>query len=277
MRNINNPFYIGNNRAMISLGPLTDKKYCPYNCAFCYVKSGFMKYAKMEIEEIIQFLINNKEKFDIIYISGDTDSFAPPRTDKGIELIKRISESLDVDIMFTTRTIFSEEELKKLKDISDYIKSKNHKLISSISISRLFSADYIEPYPIPSPEERIEMLKRLKKNGLYTILATRPFLPIISADEYIEIIKRTQKYADVVLGETWYADKKLIKVVCKDFNTGEIDFVEKTMDFDNNKNIWKCYEAKETVEKVTKYCKDNNIPFYMRSQPAVKYIRNIKF
>lgn len=276
MKNMQNPFYIGNNRAMISLGPLTDKKYCPYNCAFCYVKSKFMKYAKMEIEKIIQFLINNQKKYDIVYISGDTDSFAPPRTDKGIELIKEISKNINTDILFTTRTIFSEENLKKLKEINYCVKSKNHKLISCISISRLFSANYIEPYPIPTPKERIEMLRQLKENGLYTILAARPFLPIIKADEYIEIIKKSKNYIDVVLGEIWYADNKLIKNVCMDIDIEKIEFKDKTMDFDTNNSIWKCYEAKETVEKVTKYCKENNIPFYMRSRQAVEYIRNRK-
>lgn len=275
MRNLENAFYIGNNRAMISLGRLTDKKYCPYNCAFCYVKSDFMKYMKLEIEEIIKFLKKNKEKYNIIYISGDTDSFAPPRTDMGIELIKRISECIEVDITFTTRTTFSEESLTKLRNINDYMKNKKHKLIASISISRLYSANYIEPKPIPSPEERIETLKRLKENGLYTILATRPFLPIIDADEYIEIIKRAKSYIYAALGETWYADEKLIKDVCKNIDIKTIQFVDKMMDFDNNNKIWKCYEAKETVQKVTKFCKDNKIPFYMRSNPAIEYIRNI--
>lgn len=275
MRNLENAFYIGNNRAMISLGPLSDKKYCPYSCAFCYVKSDFMKYMKLEIEDIIKFLKKNKEKYNIVYISGDTDSFAPPRTDKAIELIKMISECMDVDITFTTRTTFNKDRLKKLKNINDYMKNKNHKLIVSISISRLYSANYLEPSPIPSPEERIETLKKLKENGLYTILATRPFLPIITSDEYIEIIKRSKNYVDAVLGETWYADEKIINDVCKDFDIKRVQFVEKTMDFDNNDKVWKCYEAKETVEKVTQFCKENEIHFYMRSNPAIEYIRKL--
>lgn len=273
MRNFKNAFYIGNNRAMVSLGPLTEKKYCPYSCAFCYVKSGFMKYMKLEINEIIEFLNKNKENYDIVYISGDTDSFAPPRTSKAIELIKRISENIDVDITFTTRTTFNEDNLKEMKEINDYMRSKNHKLIASISISRLYSADYIEPSPIPNPEERIKMLKKLKEIGLYTILATRPFLPIINPEEYIEIIKKSKDYIDVVLGETWYADEELIKDVCKDSDITKMEFIEKTMDFDDNNKMWKCYEAKETVEKVTKFCKENGIPFFMRSNPAIDYIR----
>ena len=276
MRNVDNAFYIGNNRVMISLGPLTDKKHCPYSCAFCYVKSGFMKYMKLEIEDIINFLKKNKEKFNIVYISGDTDSFAPPRTEMAIELVKRIAKSIDVDITFTTRTIFSEDDLNKLKKINDFMKSKNCRLIASISISRLYSADYIEPYPIPTPEDRIKMLKRFKEKGLYTMLATRPFLPIIKSSEYIEIIKKSKNYVDAVLGETWYADEELVDDVCKNYDIEKIDFIEKKMDFDNNNKVWKCYEAKETVKEVTQYCKENDIHFYMRSYPAIEYIRSIE-
>lgn len=276
MRNIENAFYIGNNRAMISLGPLTNKKYCPYSCSFCYVKSGFMKYMKLEIEDIIEFLKKNRDLYNIVYISGDTDSFAPPRTEKAIELIKRISESIEVDITFITRAIFNDDNLNELKKINDFMKCRNYKLIASISISRLYSAKYLEPYPIPSPEERIEILKKLKDKGLYTILATRPFLPMIHPNEYIEIIKKSKDYVDAVLGEIWYADEKLIKEVCNDCDIQKIDFTEKTMDFDNNNKVWKCYKAKDTVEEVTKYCKENKIPFYMRSYPAIEYIRSMK-
>ena len=48
------------------------------------------------------------------------------------------------------------------------------------------------------------------------------------------------------------------------------------MDFDDNNKIWKCYQAEETVEKVTKFCKENRIPFFMRSHPDIDYIRGIK-
>ena len=49
------------------------------------------------------------------------------------------------------------------------------------------------------------------------------------------------------------------------------------MDFDNNTKIWKCYEATEIVKDVTKYCNETNIHFYMRSNPAVEYIRSLKY
>ena len=271
----NNEFFIDNNRAMISLGPLTEYKYCPYSCAFCYVKSGFNKYPNFNIDEIISYLKTNRKKYNIIYISGDTDSFAPPRTSKAIELLEKISKSIDVDITFTTRTVFKNEDIKKLKNINDYMKMKNYKLIASISISRLNSSEFIEPKPIPKPEERIELIKRLKENGIYTMLAVRPFLPIIDSKEYIEIIKRCKNYVDAVLGEIWYADEELINDVCKSIDIDKIPFVDKIMDFDTNKKVWKCFEAQNIVKEVDKYCNQNNIKFYMRSYPAIEYIRSL--
>lgn len=269
-------FFIDNNRAMISLGPLTKNKYCPYSCAFCYVKSGFVQYPNLEIDEIVSYLIENRKKYNIIYISGDTDSFAPPRTNKAIKLLEKISKNIDVDITFTTRTLFKKEEIEKLKNISDYMKNKNHKLIASISISRLYSSEFIEPKPIPEPEKRIELIKELKQNGIYIMLAVRPFLPIIDSNEYIEIIKRCKNYVDVVLGEIWYADEKMINDVCRDIDISKISFVEKRMDFNTNKKVWKCYEAQSIVKDVDDYCKKNNIKFYMRSYPAIEYIRSLE-
>lgn len=270
----NSLFFIDDNRAMVSLGPLTKNKYCPYSCAFCYVKSGFVKYPNLEIDEIISWLIENKNKYNIVYISGDTDSFAPPRTNEAIKLLEEISKNIDVDITFTTRTLFTDNDIYKLKTISDNMKARNHKLIASISISRLSSASFIEPLPIPSPEKRIELLKKLKDNGLYTMLAVRPFLPIISSDEYLEIIKKCKDFADVVLGEVWYASDDLIEAVCKDVDVNKIPFVDKKMDFDKGNKTWKCFEAKEIIDTISKYCSENDIKFYMRSYPAIEYIRN---
>ena len=107
------------------------------------------------------------------------------------------------------------------------------------------------------------------------MLAVRPFLPIIDYKEYIEIIEKCNEYVDVVLGEIWYADEDLIKVICKDIDISKISFIEKTMDFDINKKRFKCYEAKEVVEKIEDYCKNNHIKFYMRSYPAIEYIRSL--
>jgi DNA repair photolyase len=68
----------------------------------------------MEIADIVKYLKKHENEYDIVYISGDTDSFAPPRTSKGLALLQSIAENLDTDITFTTKAVFSEEHIEKI-------------------------------------------------------------------------------------------------------------------------------------------------------------------
>ena len=65
-RNQSTPFYIDGNRAMVSLGPLANDVYCCYRCAFCYVQDEFMSYANLDVSEIIDFLVKNRNNYNII-------------------------------------------------------------------------------------------------------------------------------------------------------------------------------------------------------------------
>src|SRR5258706_9777095 len=122
-RPFSNPFDVSDNRAMVSLGPLSPKKYCTYSCPFCYVRTDFLSYASMSIPEIISWLRNCQQPFDIIYVSGDTDSFAPPRTSRGIELLEELCE-FNVDLLFTTRFVFAPEHLERLFQIRKHLTNK---------------------------------------------------------------------------------------------------------------------------------------------------------
>jgi DNA repair photolyase len=160
---------------------------------------NFAKYPKMEIPYIIEYLKEHRNEYNIVYISGDTDSFAPPRTEEGLALLRGIAETIDTDITFTTRFVFSEEQLKKLLYIYQIVKEKGHLLIASVSISRFSSGEHLEPKPIPSPQARIAFIKALKKLNIPTFLALRPFLPLIPAEEYFEIITQCEGNVDAVL------------------------------------------------------------------------------
>lgn len=266
-------FYIGNNRAMISLGPLNQYKYCTFACKFCYVNKGFDSYKASTDEEIINFLVDNRKDYEIVYISGDTDSFAPPRTQRAIELLEKILEFVNVDVLFTTRTVFDNSHLEQLKSINEKYKRKNRKLYACISIPRFHSCAHIESSNTPTPLERIECIKNLYANGIETILAMRPFLPVIQISEYKELINSCKDYVKIVLGEGWYADDKMIKSVCQEKIIDNTVFSTKKMDFDNNIKEWKYYEPKEFVEEIEKYCRDLNIRFFMRSKPAIAYLK----
>ena len=268
-------FFLNGKRAMVSLGPLSNARHCPYQCAFCYVQDGFNKYAVLDEDEIMDFLKTNRNNYQIIYISGDTDSFAPPRTDKALSLLKRMAFELDVDLLFTTRTTFKAEHYGILRDIADEQHRTNNNLYACISITRYSEdVDYIEPKPIPSPDERIETILNLKKIGATTVLALRPFLPVVDISDYLTIINKTLGYVDIVLGECFYFIRggKIYKRVFKD---GYKEVWEKdtehgvVMGFDDNTLEWDVWDSSEYQDIIRKHCENHGIVFSMHSDDAI--------
>lgn len=275
-------FYIDQGRAMISLGPLNNNKTCPYSCAFCYVQDGFTTYKNKEIKDILDFLITNREKYQIIYISGDTDSFANPRKELGLKLLYDIALNIDCDLLFTTRTIFSQDNLIKIKEIVDILKLKKRNLYACISISRLSeSLDYIEPKPIPNPVDRINTLKELHRIGAITVLAIRPFLPVVPIEDYIGLISQVEAFIDIVLGEDFYfvEDGKIInRLFPKGVPNGfEAELQKnKTMEFNSNQKKWCIWNSKTLENNISNYCKERNIIFSMSSKVGIEKYNSLK-
>lgn len=275
-RDKNNPFYLDGNRAMVSLGPLSNNAHCPYRCAFCYVQDEFGSYANLDVDEIIAFLIENRENYDIIYISGDTDSFAPPRTQLGIDLLAAIVKSVSCDLTFSTRSVFSDSEYEQLSDIIQDHKKSGYKFIAGSSITR-YSKDtaYLEPSPIPRPEERIEHIKKLKKLGAITMLGLRPFLPVVDMNDYVTILDKVHPYLDIALGECFYFIRggNIQKRV---FLSGISSDIEKNiirnqiMEFDDNKSLWDIWNSKVYEDFVSAHCKKLGIIFAMHSREALE-------
>lgn len=270
-------FDIREGRAMVSLGPLSEKKYCTYSCAFCYVNAEFDSYPSHSTTQIKQVLRAKLNLFDVVYVSGDTDSLAHPRTSEGIELIEALVE-LGTDVLFTTRAPLTDEHLDRLASINEKLTSQGNILFGCISIPRLRSAPHLEPIPIPLPEERLRILEGLHTRGIVSVLAIRPFLPIVPVEEYIELARIAAPFVDVILGEVWYADKGGI-LEEKVFNGVEeklSDYQEHQMDFDDNDAMWKVWEAKEVRKAVGQFCADTGVPFFMRSRPAILHVRETR-
>ena len=158
-------YFIGlNNRAMVSLGPAAPQKYCSFSCKFCYVHGPYRKNEPAEPSEIKDWLRENRDKFNIVYVSGDTDSFARPRTKKALELLDQLTE-LSVDVLFTTRYTFNEEELVHLEEIANKYKKNKKLLIGCLSVNQLHYPQ-LEPSPISSPQVRLSSLEKWKNCGI---------------------------------------------------------------------------------------------------------------
>lgn len=261
---------------MISLGPLSPKKYCTYSCPFCYVHSGFLKYKSWDIHSIKQWLHAHKDAYDIIYVSGDTDSFAKPRTELGLQLLESLV-AFDVDVLFTTRHVFHTAHLRRIRKLSEALAKKGNTLFGCVSVAQL-NHGYLEPKPIRPPLERIEQLRRFKEAGLCTILAMRPFLPVVPKEEYREIINLSEGAFDIALGESWYVDNKgiLEKKVFHGMGQEDIVFEESTMDFDDNEDVWKVWKGEAIEALLRKMASEKGFPFFMRSRPAIEWYRKSK-
>ena len=112
---------------------------------------------------------------------------------------------------------------------------------------------------------------------MVTVLAMRPFLPVIPPDEYVEIASICRPYVDVALGEVWYVDKTGI-LELKVFRgpvPSNVRYEEHEMDFDSNGKTWKVWDGAAPERRVADYCASVNLPFFMRSRPAVLYLRNL--
>lgn len=275
-RSVGNPFFINGTRAMISLGPLNEKRHCSFSCAFCYVQDEFVSYANLEIDEIVSFLKVNRDKYSIIYVSGDTDSFAPPRTNQGLMLLYKIVMEIDCDLLFTTRTTFNEQQYEILDSVFKEQKRKNRKIYACVSITR-YSKDleYIEPYPIPTPDRRIDTIRELKELGAVTVLAIRPFLPIVPITDYLKIIDKAKEYTDIVLGESFYfvRNGNVQKRIFPDGISKEIEaniLQSQKMSFDDNNAEWEIWNSVSYQNIIKNKCEENNLIFAMHSDDGIK-------
>lgn len=268
------PFFVGLDRLMLSLGPLSDGRHCPYDCAFCYVGHGFSSYQSLSLADILEWVKSVHSSYSIIYVSGDTDSFAPPRTQMGLELLEALSE-LEVDLLFTTRMAFEPEHLKLLSKVAARQRRTGHLFIGCISIPRLRSGGHLESPNTPTPSERIETLRTLHELGLQTVLTVRPFLPVIPVAEYVELVEKCLATTDVVLGESWYADEGgiLERRVFQGSAPEEVSFSRVKMDFDGNEQWWRVWSGSDIEKAIGNACADSTVPFFMRSLPAVEYLR----
>jgi|GEM_PF-5275584 len=274
------PYFLGLSRAMISLGPLTGgETYCTYKCRFCYVNGPYQKYAARSPDEIMEWLSERREQYDIVYVSGDTDSFARPRTADGLSLLTRLAE-LDCDVLFTTRYVFSPQECAVLAGLQSRMRGANRLLIPCVSVAQV-NHPRLEPPPVPTPEARLDQLKRFHALGFTTILTIRPFIPYLAAGEYADIVHRGADHCDAILGGNWYTDPdghidRLTRqalgitrtLIGPNTRTGPLDST-------HSRIAWHETCHPEAEMEVGKIAANIGKPFGMRSGPVVDQLRSL--
>jgi DNA repair photolyase len=273
-RPISAPFDVRDRRVMLSLGPLSRGKYCTYSCPFCYVGGDFLSYASMPVDDIVAWVAELTEPYDVIYVSCDTDSFAPPREHAAMELLEKLA-TFRVDLLLTTRAIISPLTIDRLASVARDLNTHGRMLIACGSLVQL-SVPHLEPRPIPSVDARIAQLTHLRGAGLRTVLALRPFLPNVPLGDYRELVSRCASSVDLVLGGVWYYDQRetLVRAVLGNSEPApEISHLKRRMHFDTNAAEWNVFPGVEAEGVVRATCREFGLPMFMRSVPAVEWLR----
>ena len=229
---------------------------CTHGCRYCY--ASFMKRFTGHEEkwgEFIDIKLCDK-KIDLkkisgknVFLSSVTDCYN--KFEEKYKITRNILEQLvDSDCYLSIST----KSKLILRDIDLFKKMKN--LVVCMSINTLDEKFRNDMDNASTIKERMESLKELHNNGIYTVLFMSPIFPFIT--EWKEIIKETKDYID----EYWFENLNLrgdykkdildyIKNNYTSLYTDYIDIYEK-----HNNKYWQ-----DLAKEIEDYCEKNNIKY----------------
>ena len=229
---------------------------CTHGCRYCY--ASFMKRFTGHEEKWGEFLDIKlcDKKIDLkkisgknVFLSSVTDCYN--KFEEKYKITRNILEQLvDSDCYLSIST----KSKLILRDIDLFKKMKN--LVVCMSINTLDEKFRNDMDNASTIKERMESLKELHNNGIYTVLFMSPIFPFIT--EWKEIIEETKDYID----EYWFENLNLrgdykkdildyIKNNYTSLYTDYIDIYEK-----HNNKYWQ-----DLAKEIEDYCEKNNIKY----------------
>ncbi len=240
---------------------------CPHSCIYCY--ASFMKRFTNHKEKWGDFLDVKycKKKIDLnkiknkrLFISSVTDCYNP--LEEKYKITKNILEQLINSNSFIT---ISTKSKLILRDIDLLKKIKN--LTVAISINTLDENFKDEMDKASSIKERIDILQKLHKENIHTVLFMSPIFPYIT--DYKKIIEKTKNYVD----EYWFENLNLrgeykyiiLNYIKNNYNCYYSSYNE--IYLKNDKSYWR-----KLSYEIDEFCKANNIKYknYFYHEKLVK-------
>ncbi len=230
---------------------------CPNGCMYCY--ASFMKKLSGHDEEWGDFLDVKLTDYNLKTISVRNKTYLMSSTtdcyneyEKQYEVTRNILKQL---VKFDFRLIIETKNSLILRDLDLLKQIKDLKVIVSLNtLDDKLRCDLEKASPISS---RIETLKELKKNGIYTILNISPFMPYLT--DYKEIIENTKnfvkeyKFEFLKLRDEY--KRKILKYINDKHNDLYIMYAKIYLLKDNSYFV----NLKREIEN---YCQENKIKYY---------------
>ena len=229
---------------------------CTHGCKYCY--ASFMKRFTGHKENWGDFIDIKRcnKPIDLkkisgknVFLSSVTDCYN--QYEKDFCITRNILEQLidsDCNLSISTKSKLILRDIDLLKQMKN--------LIVCMSINTLnekFRSDMDNASTI---KERMDTLKELHNNGIYTILFMSPIFPYIT--EWKEIIDQTKDYVDVY----WFENlnlrgsykKEILDYIRINYSKLYSDYID--IYLKKNDKYWK-----ELAEEINNYCNLNNINY----------------
>ena len=229
---------------------------CTHGCKYCY--ASFMKRFTGHKENWGDFIDIKRcnKPIDLrkisgknIFLSSVTDCYN--QYEKDFCITRNILEQLvdsDCNLSISTKSKLILRDIDLLKQMKN--------LIVCMSINTLnekFRSDMDNASTI---KERMDTLKELHNNGIYTVLFMSPIFPYIT--EWKEIIDQTKDYVD----EYWFENlnlrgnykKEILDYIRIHYSNLYSDYID--IYLKKNDKYWK-----ELAEEINNYCNLNNINY----------------
>ena len=159
---------------------------CSYGCIYCdsrsdtyHIKDFDVIKSKENALEILEKELASKNQKGVVSFGTLSDPYNEMEkkykiTRKALELIQKYGFGVSID----TKSDLILRDIDILKEIQ----KKNNVIIKiSIATSKTDLARFLEPNVV-SPKKRFEIVKKLRKNGIYAGVLMMPVLPFVTDD-----------------------------------------------------------------------------------------------
>ncbi len=243
---------------------------CPLDCKYCFV--GDLEYNQ---EKDVPYLTSSQlellekapKNISQLMLGCDTEFFQDK--DGALKILDKLS-SLNKDISVITKLSLSKNFIKQLKEIDNKLRRHKNFMSFSISLSSIESSEKWEP-KVPSPQKRIETLKRAHLVNLETLVALRPLLPDVSVDELEHLVIATKDYCFGYYSGPLYLKKLDRSLVDLEDHLLKIEKVQPYWMPDNN--IFYKIEKIGQMESLKKILEQYNKPLFKGASEAMKYLK----
>ena len=229
---------------------------CPNGCMYCY--ASFMKNLTKHNEEWGEFIDIKLSSYKLKSVSVTNKTYLMSSTtdcynlyEEKYKLTRNILSQL---VNFDFNLIIETKNKLILRDLDLLKKFKNLKVV--ISLNTLDDKVRCDLEKYSSIESRIETLKELSKNNIYTILNIAPIMPYLT--DYKKIIAATKDYVKeyhfAFLELKNDTKRKFLKYINDNYKEYYLEYAKIYLLNDNN------YFTNLKIE-IENYCKNNNIKY----------------